>query len=98
MNRESVLAVLRAHREELAAAGVEHAGVFGSVARGEAGPDSDIDVPVEFTAGRVPDVFAHVGLKDRISTRFPGRVDVVNARGLRPSVRARVMRDLVHAF
>jgi len=94
MDREAVLAVLRAHREELAAAGVGHAGAFGSVARGEAGPDSDVEVLVEFAAGRVPDVFAHVGLKDRISTLFPGRVDVVNARGLR----ARVLRDLVHAF
>jgi uncharacterized protein len=98
MDRDAILAVLRAHREEFLAMGVLHAGVFGSVARGEAGPGSDIDVLVEFAPGRVPDVFTYVGLKEHIAALLPGRVDVVSQGGLRAPVRERVLRDLIQAF
>ena len=98
MDRDAILAILRAHRDELAAAGVLHAGIFGSVARGEAGPESDIDVLVEFAPGRVPDVFRYVGLQEQIAGLLPGRVDVVHQGGMRPAVQDRVMRDLILAF
>ena len=44
MDLEAVLATLRAHEAELRARGIESLSVFGSVARGEAGPDSDVDL------------------------------------------------------
>ena len=57
MNRDEILEILRAHRDELQKRfGVKSLAVFGSVARGEAGPDSDVDILVEF------DPQAHVGL------------------------------------
>jgi hypothetical protein len=45
---ERVIATLRAHAAELRAAGVRTLSLFGSVARGDAGPDSDIDLLAEF--------------------------------------------------
>lgn len=99
MELEAILATLRAHRAELAAAGIAHAGVFGSAARGEAGPDSDIDILIEFAPGRVPDLWTYVGLREQVAALLPGsRVDVVDAEALRPAVRRRVGHDLVHAF
>jgi predicted nucleotidyltransferase len=44
IDREQVLARLRDHAAELRRRGVPHAALFGSMARGEAGPDSDIDI------------------------------------------------------
>lgn len=98
MDAEAVIATLRAHRPELEAMGIAHAGVFGSVARGEAGPESDIDILVEFVPGGVPDLFTYVGFQERIGGLFAGRVDVIHRGGLRPAVRKRVLKDLVHDF
>lgn len=98
MDRDAVLAALRRHREDLLAAGIAHAAVFGSVARNEAGADSDIDLMVEFAPGRVPDLFAWVGLRERIAALLPGKVDVVDGDALRPAIRSAVLRDALYAF
>lgn len=98
MDAAAVIATLRDHQPALAAMGIRHAGVFGSVARGEAGPESDIDILVEFEPGAVPDIFTYVGYQERVAKLFPGKVDVVHEGGLRPAMRDRVLRDLMHAF
>ena len=56
MDTEKVIEILRENRRLLAQFHVCSLSVFGSVVRGEAGPDSDIDILVEFE----PD--AHIGL------------------------------------
>ena len=48
MKRDEVLAILAAHREQLQEMGVKSLNLFGSVARDEARPDSDVDFLVEF--------------------------------------------------
>jgi predicted nucleotidyltransferase len=48
MKSEKVISLIKKHRPELAKFGVKSLAVFGSVARGEAGPDSDVDILVEF--------------------------------------------------
>ena len=48
MRRDEALAIIRAHEAELRALGVERIELFGSVARDEAGPGSDVDVLVKF--------------------------------------------------
>jgi predicted nucleotidyltransferase len=53
---EAIVAALRVHEAELRAAGLNHLALFGSVARGEAGADSDVDLVAELD----PD--AHIGL------------------------------------
>jgi hypothetical protein len=99
MEIEAILEALRAHRAELEAAGVMHAGVFGSVARGEAEPGSDIDILIEFAPGRVPDLWTYAGLPDQVASLLPGeRVDVADGGAMRPAVRERATRDLIRAF
>ena len=51
MDKAAMIATLRAHREGLEHAGIAHAALFGSHARGEAGPESDIDILIEFQPG-----------------------------------------------
>jgi uncharacterized protein len=98
MDAAAIIATLRDHQPVLAAMGIRHAGVFGSVARGEAGPESDIDILVEFEPGQPRDIYAYVGIQERVATLFSGRVDVVDRGALRPRLRGTVMRDPLDAF
>ena len=62
MRRNAIIARLKGAEAELKARGVIHAALFGSVARGEDRPDSDIDVMVEIDPDAPLDVFAHAGI------------------------------------
>ncbi|HVY50763.1 MAG TPA: nucleotidyltransferase family protein [Devosia sp.] len=98
MDKDAVIAVLRQHRAELERLGVRHAALFGSVARGEAGPKSDIDIAIDLDRSRRPTIYDYVGMQQFISGLFDGSVDVVDRESLKPAVRESVMADLVRAF
>src|SRR5438128_141629 len=98
MNRDDAIDVLRRHADTLRARGVRHAALFGSLARGDAHPDSDIDIMVELDPDHHIDVFAYVGLKQYITELFGGRADVVNRDGLKPYVRGSAIADAIYAF
>src|ERR1700709_1389230 len=98
MNCQDVIATLRAHEPALRARGVRHASLFGSVARGTASPDSDIDIMVELDLDAIQDVYAYVGLKAYIAGLFAGPVDVIDRDGLKAHVRAPAEADAVNAF
>jgi hypothetical protein len=98
MNRQEILARLRENEPILRARGVSHAALFGSRARGDNRPDSDIDIMVEFDPAAHVTVFNYVGLKEYIAGLFDGPVDVVNRDGLKPYVRPAVTADAIYAF
>lgn len=98
MKREQVIATLRRHEQELRRRGVLHVGLFGSVARDEATPTSDIDILVELAPEAAIDLFEYVGITQYLSDLFPNRVDVANLQRLKPLVRPSVERDAVYAF
>jgi predicted nucleotidyltransferase len=98
MNTQDAIATLRRHESVLRARGVTHAAVFGSVARGENRPDSDLDIVIDIDPEAHVTLFDYVGLQDYIAGLFDARVDVVDREGLRPDLRAPVARDGVYAF
>jgi uncharacterized protein len=98
MNREEVIATLRAHEPELRRRGVLHAALFGSLARNEAGPASDIDILVDLDPEARVGVFQYVGITQYLDDLFPGPVDVANQDGLKPRVRPGAERDALYAF
>jgi predicted nucleotidyltransferase len=98
MDREQVIAELRAHEAELRSRGVAHVALFGSLARGEAGPDSDIDIMVDIEPEAPVGVFEYVAIMQFLEDLFPVKVDVANRRTLKPLVRPNVERDAVFAF
>jgi predicted nucleotidyltransferase len=63
------------------------------VARGEAGRRSDIDVLVDLEPGR--SLLDHAALIIELSELLGRKVDVISARGLRPRMRERVLREAV---
>lgn len=70
MRRDEVIAKLRAHEPELKAAGVVSLSVFGSVARGEERPDSDIDVVVRLSEEAAEGGFSYFGRLEALSRRL----------------------------
>jgi predicted nucleotidyltransferase len=98
MKREEVIAILKQHENALRARGVQHAALFGSLARGNARPDSDVDILIELAPDNTLDLFAYSGLLNYIESLFPVSVDVVDRDALKPFVRAPASRDAIYAF
>jgi len=98
MNTQDALATLRRYESALRARGVRHAALFGSIARGDNRPDSDIDIMIEVDPEAHITVFDYVGLKEYIAGLFDGPVDVVSRDGLKPHVRPAVTADAIYAF
>jgi uncharacterized protein len=95
MTREKALTRLHAGRAALAGLPIHSLSIFGSVARNEAGPDSDIDVLVEFY--EPVGLLAMARLQRLLEEMLGGRVDLVTPAGLRPEMRARVLEEAVRA-
>ena len=65
--------------------------VFGSVARGEAGPDSDIDLLVKLESGR--SLLELARLLRELQDLLGYKIDIVTEAGLRPRIRPQVLRE-----
>lgn len=93
----SVDALLKTHRVEILAIAARHGArnvrVFGSVARGEAGPDSDVDILVDLERGR--SLLDHAQLQIDLEALLGRTVDVVTERGLRSHLRDRVLHEAI---
>lgn len=74
--------------------GVTSIGVFGSYARGEASPDSDIDIMVEFDR---PIGWELVDLADYLEARLHHTVDLVIRRSLHPLIRDAILAEVQYA-
>jgi len=98
MKRDDILGKLKGCEAELRARGVAHAALFGSFARGEDRPDSDIDIMVEIAPDARVGLFQYAGIVRYLEEMFPARVDVANREGLKPLVRPDAERDAIYAF
>lgn len=94
LTRDQVAERLAAHAEELRFCGVRSLELFGSVARGDARPESDVDLLVAFD--EVPGFVGYLRLRNRLQEILGRRVDLVMASGLRPRIRERVLREACH--
>jgi predicted nucleotidyltransferase len=98
MNTSDALETLRRSESALRSRGVRRAALFGSVARGENRPDSDIDIMVEIDPEAHITVFDYVDIKEYITGLFDGPVDVVSRDSLKPYVRPTATADAIYAF
>lgn len=95
---EHVLTILRAHEAELRAAGVRRLSLFGSVARGDEEPDSDVDLAVELDPAARIDLVSLIGLERRLGEMLGRAVDLLPEPVEKPRLRANIERDRIRAF
>lgn len=98
MSRDEILARLREFEPALRERGIAHAALFGSAARGDNGPDSDIDIMLEFAPDSHVGVWEYVGIKEYVASLFDRPVDVVDRDGLKRYVRPSAEAEAIYAF
>jgi uncharacterized protein len=96
--RERVLRTIRAHEARLRALGVSRLWLFGSVARGDAGRRSDVDIMIAIPAGRKFSLFDLGEVRVELCEQLGGKVDVVIEEDLEPGFRGDILADLVEVF
>jgi predicted nucleotidyltransferase len=75
---------------------VETVGVFGSYSRGEQTKKSDVDVLVEFAKDAHVGLFKYVDLEIFLSEQLGVKVDLVAKGGLKPSLKDRILSEVVY--
>lgn len=95
---EDVVAALRAHEFELRQAGIRQLSLFGSMARGAATPESDIDLVAELDPAAHVGLFSLVALERRLEMILRRRVDLLPEPVEKPTLRANIERDRRRVF
>jgi uncharacterized protein len=95
MMRAEVLARLQAHEAELRRMDIASLAVFGSVARDEAGPDSDVDLLVEFA--HPVGMFRFLAVKEYLEGLLEHPVDLATRDALKRQFRDAILSEAVYA-
>jgi len=93
MSRDEILTILKAHQGDLDRFGVKSLRLFGSAARNEALPGSDVDLLVAFNT--TPKFSNFMKLRIFLEDLLGTKVDLVTETGLRDRVRPYVERDAI---
>lgn len=99
MDQKVIISALRAHQEELRSLGVKSLALFGSVARGQARADSDIDIAAVYDDRVVRDLMDMGGVAAAIESYLgTDNFDLANEAKLSPHVRGQFTREHVRIF
>jgi predicted nucleotidyltransferase len=92
LSREQAVELLAASESEIRALGVARLALFGSVLRGDARPDSDVDLLVQFSPGaKTFDRF--LALSELLEERLGRRVELVTTEALSPFIGPRILAE-----
>ncbi len=94
MQRDQILATLKQHQTVLKKLGVRSLALFGSVARDEATPASDVDILVEFEPPVTFD--GYMDVKFYLEDQLGIQVDLVTRKSLKPQILASVEQEAIH--
>jgi hypothetical protein len=98
VTRDYALAILRANEGELKASGIRSLRIFGSVARDESRPDSDIDLEAAFEDASKLTLLDLAKLERRLSVLLGCKVELVQRGTFRDGIAERVDSEAVLAF
>jgi len=94
MGRDEILRILEQNRETIRGFNVRSLALFGSAARGEASPTSDLDFLVDFEKKSFD---RYMDLKDFLEQLFGCPVDLVISDAVKPRLRPIILAEAVHA-
>ncbi len=97
MKKVDVIAAIKKREPEFRSHGVTHVFLFGSVARGDEGPDSDVDMFFDHDIKDF-DLFDYSGLKILASELLPFSIDFLNRRSIIPQILANAEADAIQVF
>jgi predicted nucleotidyltransferase len=92
------IASLRHCAPELASRGAKALFLYGSTTRDEAGPDSDLDLFIDYDADSAFNAFDLVGLKLLLEEQLSAPVDLTTRDGLHPMLRGRIEASAIRVF
>ena len=98
VERERVISAIREHEPELRALGVTRLWLFGSLARGDARPDSDVDVLIDILPGRKFSLLDLAEVRLALCDLLGREAGVVIREDLRPRFRDTIADDLIEIF
>jgi uncharacterized protein len=98
MDRQTVIERLSGHERELRALGLKSLALFGSTARGESGPDSDVDFAATFDERARVGLFRYAEIMERLCELVGARVDLVGEPARKARLQAEIDRDRVRVF
>jgi uncharacterized protein len=97
MKRADAIRILKQHEAELRKLGVEHLYLFGSVARDEAGGDSDVDLFFDHEKGNLG-LYELMDVKERAREILGQQTDIMTRASLHPSLRKRIEETALRVF
>lgn len=95
MNAQTISKRLQEHQTDLEQLGVASLALFGSTARGEVGPSSDVDLLIEFS--RPVGLFHFLEVKEFLERVLGRRVDLVTKAALKPQLREAILEEAIDA-
>jgi predicted nucleotidyltransferase len=98
MTIDEVRRLIEPEKDALRAKGVSALYVFGSVARGEAGPESDVDVLIDIEPGRRFHIIDLANVYNRLTAALGTDIDIVTSRSVENSFQARVIEGAVRVY
>ena len=98
MKKAEAITRLKPFERRLRARGINALYLFGSTARDEASPASDLDLLYDYDSTRQFSLFDQAGAMLELSDALGTKVDLVSRIGLRPRLRARVEGEMVRVF
>jgi uncharacterized protein len=98
MDRAEAITTLKERADTIRAMGVTSLYVFGSTIRGEASPDSDLDLFIDYDADSKFNAFDLVGIKQFLQQELGVDVDITTRDGLHPMLRADIERSALRVF
>jgi uncharacterized protein len=97
MERDEAIAKLKEHEAELRRLGVEHLYLFGSTARGDARPDSDVDLFFDHPEGSLG-LYELMDVKDAAALVLGCKADIMTRRSLHRVLRERIEASALQVF
>jgi uncharacterized protein len=98
MDRQTVINRLSRNKRGLQALGLKQLSLFGSIARGEAGPASDVDLAVTLDESAGIDLFRFAAISDQVSRLLGLPIDMIIEPARNPRMQAQIDRDRLRVY